>query len=150
MKCLFCNDEIKGEVFTTSSGFQIALDIGHSVDPIAKEGRCCEKCNYSIVMPARMRNSDINKMRTKKDYWDNHEDNRNKDVDLTSTNKYYITTDLGTVYYREIPKDVHRTTEEVGEYTGTPVGACWVRYDGKLCKLYNTQNNLQVIQIGYE
>lgn len=62
MKCLFCNDEIKGEVFTASSGFQIALDVGHSVDPIAKEGRCCEKCNYSIVMPARIRNSNINKM----------------------------------------------------------------------------------------
>ena len=62
MRCVFCNDEIKGEVFTTSSGFQIALDIGHNVDPVAKEGRCCEKCNYSIVIPARIRNSNINKM----------------------------------------------------------------------------------------
>ena len=62
MKCLFCSDEIKGEVFTASSGFQIALDVGHSVDPVAKKGRCCEKCNYSIVMPARIRNSNINKM----------------------------------------------------------------------------------------
>ena len=62
MRCVFCNDEIKGEVFTTSSGFQIALDVGHNVDPVAKEGRCCEKCNYSIVMPARIRNSNINKM----------------------------------------------------------------------------------------
>ena len=61
MRCVFCNDEIKGEVFTTSSGFQIALDIGHNVDPVAKEGRCCEKCNYSIVIPARIRNSNINK-----------------------------------------------------------------------------------------
>ena len=62
MRCVFCNDEIKGEVFTTSSGFQIALHIGHNVDPVAKEGRCCEKCNYSIVIPARIRNSNINKM----------------------------------------------------------------------------------------
>mgnify|MGYP003143821103 CR=1 FL=1 len=89
-------------------------------------------------------------MKAKKDYWESHEDLREEDIDLTLTNKYYISTDLGRVYYKEIPKDVHKTTAEVGEYTGTPIGACWMRYDGKLCKLFNTQNDLQVIQIGYE
>jgi len=65
-----------------------------------------------------------------------------------ANNKYFIHTDIGKVYYGEIPKDVHTTTQDVGEYTGTPIGACWIKYDGKLCKLYNTENNLQVIKIG--
>ena len=89
-------------------------------------------------------------MKNFRDYWEDREDLREEDVDLTSTNKYYISTDLGKVYYKEIPKNVHKTTEEVGAYTGTPVGACWMKYDGKLCKLYNTENNLQVIRIDYE
>ena len=89
-------------------------------------------------------------MKAKKDYWESHEDLRDEEPDLTSTNKYYISTDLGRVYYKEIPEDVHKTTEEVGAYTGTPIGACWMKYDGKLCKLYNTQNDLQVIKIDYE
>ena len=89
-------------------------------------------------------------MKNFRDYWEDREDLREEDIDLTSTTKYYISTDLGKVYYKEIPKNVHKTTEEVGAYTGTPVGACWMKYDGKLCKLYNTENNLQVIRIDYE
>ncbi len=54
---------------------------------------------------------------------------------MISNNKYFIHTDIGKVYYGEIPKDVHKTTQDVGEYTGTPIGACWVRYGGKLCQL---------------
>ncbi len=83
-------------------------------------------------------------------FWEQVEDDLIDQREIMSTNKYYISTDLGRVYYKEIPEDVYKTTEEVGEYTGTPVGACWIKYDGKLCKLFNTQNDLQVIQIGYE
>ena len=60
MKCVICTDEIKGEVITTSSKFQIALEYGNSADPVAI-GKCCDKCNYSIVIPARMFNSKIPK-----------------------------------------------------------------------------------------
>jgi len=89
-------------------------------------------------------------MKNIRDYWERREDLREEDVDLISTNKYYISTDLGRVYYKEIPEDVHKTTEEVGEYTGTPIGACWIKYDGKLCKLFNAQNDLQVIKIEHD
>lgn len=60
MKCVICNGEIKGEVITTPSKFQIALEYGNNADPVAI-GKCCDKCNYSIVIPARMLNSKINK-----------------------------------------------------------------------------------------
>ena len=83
-----------------------------------------------------------------KDFWEQVEDALIDQREMISTNKYYISTDLGRVYYKDIPEEVHKTTEEVGLYTGTPVGACWIRYDGKLCKLFNTHNNLQVIQMG--
>ena len=83
-----------------------------------------------------------------KDFWEQVEDALIDQREIMSTNKYYISTDIGRVYYKEMPPNVHKTTEEVGAYTKTPVGACWIRYDGKLCKLYHTENNLQVIQIG--
>ena len=41
MKCVICNVNIK--------------DFGHNPDPINEgKGRCCEKCNFSYVIPARM------------------------------------------------------------------------------------------------
>jgi len=60
MRCVICNNEIKGEVITTSSKFQIALEYGKSADPVAV-GKCCDKCNYSIVIPARILKSKITK-----------------------------------------------------------------------------------------
>jgi hypothetical protein len=60
MNCVICNNEIKGEVITTSSKFQISLEYGNSADPVAI-GKCCDKCNYSIVTPARILKSILNK-----------------------------------------------------------------------------------------
>ena len=41
MKCVICNVNIK--------------DFGHNPDPInGGKGRCCDKCNISYVIPARI------------------------------------------------------------------------------------------------
>ena len=47
MKCTICGLEIK----TDSDGI---WDGGHNAEPI-NEGRCCEKCNNTVVLPMRLR-----------------------------------------------------------------------------------------------
>ena len=44
MKCCICKEKIKKEI----NGW----DRGNNALPI-KDGRCCNKCNYTIVIPAR-------------------------------------------------------------------------------------------------
>jgi|TARA_R110000787_G_scaffold135752_1_gene248080 hypothetical protein len=39
--CVICDKEVKGEW-------------GNNPDPIALEGECCEECNNSVVMTARL------------------------------------------------------------------------------------------------
>jgi len=53
MKCVICGKEIKDK-------------FGHNPYPIAMEGRCCSDCNYSLVIPARlkiMKRGEINERR---------------------------------------------------------------------------------------
>jgi len=45
MNCIICTDTINPQPIT-------GWDKGHNAEPI-KEGRCCEDCNSSIVVPAR-------------------------------------------------------------------------------------------------
>lgn len=39
--CIFCNKEFEG--------------FGNNPDPIAKEGRCCDRCNNNKVIPMRIK-----------------------------------------------------------------------------------------------
>ena len=46
MKCIICSNEIVPDL----DGW----DGGHNAEPI-NEGKCCEKCNDTIVTPMRLR-----------------------------------------------------------------------------------------------
>jgi len=52
MKCVLCNEEIKGDVVNG-----IALPYGNNPHPLADEGKCCDDCNMFKVIPARMERS---------------------------------------------------------------------------------------------
>ena len=45
MKCAICNKEIEVQ----HSGY----DRGHNADPVKPDERCCEVCNWTVVIPAR-------------------------------------------------------------------------------------------------
>ena len=47
MKCTICGLKIKTD-------FDGIWDGGHNAEPV-NEGRCCEKCNDTIVIPMRLR-----------------------------------------------------------------------------------------------
>ena len=36
-------------------GGEIVDDWGHNPQPIKEEGRCCDTCNFTIVIPERIR-----------------------------------------------------------------------------------------------
>jgi hypothetical protein len=40
-KCVICNEDVE--------------KFGHNPQPIKQEGRCCEKCNYGVVINARVK-----------------------------------------------------------------------------------------------
>tara|TARA_B100000963_G_scaffold240208_1_gene210114 strand:- start:13555 stop:13731 length:177 start_codon:yes stop_codon:yes gene_type:complete len=46
MKCVICKEKIE----TDLNGWKG----GHNAEPVAK-GRCCEECNYSIVLHERIK-----------------------------------------------------------------------------------------------
>tara|TARA_B100001248_G_C27218277_1_gene379044 strand:- start:290 stop:436 length:147 start_codon:yes stop_codon:yes gene_type:complete len=41
MKCVICNQNIEG--------------YGNNPKPIKEEGRCCDACNITVVIPSRMK-----------------------------------------------------------------------------------------------
>lgn len=45
-RCCICGKEIKG--------------VGNDPYPVREEGRCCQYCNYTIVLPERVRLSKQN------------------------------------------------------------------------------------------
>jgi hypothetical protein len=49
-KCCLCNENI--EVVRSLCG-EVAWTEGHNADPLA-EGRCCDTCNWTKVVPARI------------------------------------------------------------------------------------------------
>jgi len=50
MKCSICKDEIETQVDETG---KVLWDEGNNAEPI-NEGRCCNDCNMTVVIPARM------------------------------------------------------------------------------------------------
>ena len=50
MECCICKKEI--DKIIDDNG-KVIHDQGHNAAP-AKAGRCCSKCNYEIVLPARL------------------------------------------------------------------------------------------------
>ena len=51
MKCVICSSKI--EPHYNSKGKVIWTE-GHNPEPITSHGRCCDKCNSDIVIPARI------------------------------------------------------------------------------------------------
>ena len=46
IKCCFCNNEIPE--------FPKGWKLGNNAEPVVKDGRCCDDCNWKIVVPTRM------------------------------------------------------------------------------------------------
>ena len=40
-ECCICSEEYRGH--------------GHNPAPVKAEGRCCDRCNYVVVLPARVK-----------------------------------------------------------------------------------------------
>tara|TARA_R110000824_G_scaffold196246_6_gene379434 strand:+ start:2522 stop:2791 length:270 start_codon:yes stop_codon:yes gene_type:complete len=53
MKCCICNGEIEKKKDPTTG--KVYWDGGENAQPV-KDGRCCETCNWGVVIPARMAN----------------------------------------------------------------------------------------------
>ena len=54
MKCSICSEEIKGQVVTDKDGNQsVPYEGGNNAEPV-NSGRCCDKCNMEVVIPARL------------------------------------------------------------------------------------------------
>ena len=47
MKCVICDNEIYTEY-------------GHNAEPV-KDGRCCDMCNQTVVIPRRIKDAQSNK-----------------------------------------------------------------------------------------
>jgi hypothetical protein len=50
MKCILCNEDIRGEVING-----VAKVYGHNPAPLSREGQCCDECNMEKVIPARIK-----------------------------------------------------------------------------------------------
>jgi len=53
MKCCICTKDIQPQRNPDTG--DIVWDQGHNAEPVAS-GRCCDECNYSIVLAARLVN----------------------------------------------------------------------------------------------
>lgn len=51
MQCSICYKEIPKQY--TPEGVMY-WDKGNNAEPVVKEGRCCDECNNTVVIPARM------------------------------------------------------------------------------------------------
>jgi len=56
MNCCLCDEEIEKQYTPEGKMF---WDTGHNAEPLVKDGRCCEDCNTTKVVPERMRNMGI-------------------------------------------------------------------------------------------
>lgn len=50
MKCSICSNDI--EVQRSETG-EIMWDQGHNAEPV-NDGRCCDTCNWTVVIPRRI------------------------------------------------------------------------------------------------
>jgi hypothetical protein len=51
MECSICKEEIKKQVNPETG--KVFWDQGHNAEPV-NSGRCCDKCNYTVVIPKRL------------------------------------------------------------------------------------------------
>jgi hypothetical protein len=62
MQCSICDQEIKGKVVIDKNGNPfVPWDGGNNAQPV-NDGRCCDECNYSVVIPARLGLLDYTKL----------------------------------------------------------------------------------------
>ncbi len=55
MICSICNEDIKGLVIHHKDGHpEVLYEGGNSAEPI-NNGRCCDKCNLTKVIPERIK-----------------------------------------------------------------------------------------------
>ncbi len=52
MQCSICKEEIEKQV-DQSTG-KVFWDQGHNAEPLVEDGRCCDTCNYTKVIPVRL------------------------------------------------------------------------------------------------
>ena len=50
MECIICNGEIEQKKLTDGT---VYWEGGNNAEPI-KEGRCCDTCNLTVVVPTRV------------------------------------------------------------------------------------------------
>jgi hypothetical protein len=56
MRCILCGEEIVG--------------YGHNPQPLEREGRCCDDCNDTKVIPKRLEDIENMRPRLKAEYWE--------------------------------------------------------------------------------
>lgn len=54
MICCICENEFDEIEETTIGQMRFRSKGGHNPSPVKEEGRCCTKCNFEIVIPARL------------------------------------------------------------------------------------------------
>lgn len=54
MICVLCNKEFDKHEKVQIAGQEFVTVGGHSPAPLSEEGRCCTKCNFGKVLPARL------------------------------------------------------------------------------------------------
>jgi hypothetical protein len=52
MECSICKEEIEKQL-DPSTG-EVFWELGHNSEPVVEDGRCCDSCNYTKVIPARL------------------------------------------------------------------------------------------------
>ena len=50
LTCVICQGPVKPRTF-----FNVTYEGGHSASPLYEEGRCCDTCNASVVIPHRFK-----------------------------------------------------------------------------------------------
>lgn len=62
MKCSICNEDIKGDVVIGKDGVPyVPYEGGNNAAPV-NSGRCCDSCNWSVVIPSRLGMIDYTKL----------------------------------------------------------------------------------------
>jgi hypothetical protein len=57
MKCCICGNEIQPQRHPDTG--QIVWDQGHNAEPVVENGRCCDECNWTVVIAARLVNAGV-------------------------------------------------------------------------------------------
>tara|TARA_A100001391_G_C4878704_1_gene227490 strand:- start:346 stop:558 length:213 start_codon:yes stop_codon:yes gene_type:complete len=52
-KCVICRGQIEVKTHVRNGRLEIYWDKGNNAQPVS-EGQCCDVCNESVVLPARM------------------------------------------------------------------------------------------------